>query len=88
MLCIQRGEGVGQNWVYFVACIPYTVGLFFFFFFFLCPYFLCLIDHSLLLILRTTCCSRNTIRSKFKYLVNEICSIQIVDTSQARFRFW
>lgn len=33
MLCIQRGEGVGQNWVYFVACIPYTVGLFFFFFF-------------------------------------------------------
>lgn len=34
MLCIQRGEGVGQNWVYFVACIPYTVGLFFFFFFF------------------------------------------------------
>lgn len=33
MLCIQRGEGVGQNWVYFVACIPYTVGLFLFFFF-------------------------------------------------------
>lgn len=32
MLCIQRGEGVGQNWVYFVACIPYIVGLFFFFF--------------------------------------------------------